>query len=691
MSPNDFCELFSEWQFESISIRDLVDWSLAKGGRRLLMPPIQRSVVWSNEQVINYWDSLLRGYPAGMMLVHRPHKTETQSSKARDAHGTTRDAHASDLLLLDGQQRIASILLGFGEGQMKENRRLWVDLGTISNKSVGLKFQLRISSTGQPFGYRPDAPNQKAELHKRRKRWEEWEEKHPDRRRPQDAFLDAEGSDIIDAKCAVPFAKVCELLRRGHDSAIATLSEYEGSSPTTIHDFITALESALRSKVVLQLVETRIVDNQEDYLRFFERVGQGGTRLSDDELTYSIIKHEYPEIHDRMKEVMKSAGRFAGEVDLVLAALRVAKAVAPWEGAKEGERISRPTPAFVSQLKDRGRVQSKFFEMIPPSGREGQLRAALIQVRKALSYDGDIHPRGLPAMLLGRLPKELVDVLILFVVMRGVESPWTEDARTSLTAFTLHWLLFVNNDSKAASHAFEYALVNGAFTRESIRNLVKQYEDDGIAYFLPRRSVLSDLWNQVEKGTHKLRSWTERFTAADHADEHKPGEALRVLSTSEERVKRALLWLQRDYIAKTFPDYDPTSDRDEDLPIDLDHIVPQELFGFDWRRSNIRLESEAISDNFRYWRSTIGNSLGNRRWLAVSDNRSRGKGPYVPLEKNADLVSKPDDWNRLIPQDKDDHPWSKDDVASFQRLIDLRALELYDKLLTESGIEDILG
>ena len=257
----------------------------------------------------------------------------------------------------------------------------------------------------------------------------------------------------------------------------------------------------------------------------------------------------------------------------------------------------------------------------------------------------------------------------------------------------LHWLLFVGNDGKAALRAFGHAVDKNkswTFTDESTRNLIEEYEKDGVARFIPRQDVLPNLREEVEQGDHGLRPWAERFTAADRDGERKPGEALRLLSTNRELVKRALMWLQRDYIAKEFTNYDPTSDRDEDLPIDLDHIVPNDIFGFDWRSCESRIQTDAITEDFRKQRSIIGNSLGNFRWFDASENRRRGKGAYVPIEDDADLVPNPHDWNKIIPQGPKEQPWSKDDIATFQRLIDLRTLELYEKLLTESGIETIL-
>ena len=423
MGTYNFCELFSSNNMtELLTINCLADWRQAKEGSRLFLPPIQRSVVWSNEQVINYWDSLLRGYSAGMMLVHRVKKGESAASyNGRDADGVTLDANEKDFQLFDGQQRMAAVLLGLDKGQMKGGRKLWVDLGTEPKKTNDLMFQLRMTSTGQPFGYKPDEPNQKIDLGKRQVEWKKWLEKHPGSGTPRRAFTDATGRELIDAKCAIPFASVCNSLRekKDCDAIIAELSKLEGASESLVDKFVRKLEEALESQVILQQVDSKIVADQEEYIRFFTRLGQGGTRLSDDELTYSIIKHQYPRIHDRMKEIMCQGGRLAGEVDLVLAALRVAKTTARWDNAKEWEVVSRPNPAFVFQLKDKGQVLSEFLAMIPQENQPAKLKKALIRVRKALSYDVKKPSKGLPAVLLARLPHELIDVLILFAVKRG--------------------------------------------------------------------------------------------------------------------------------------------------------------------------------------------------------------------------------------------------------------------------------
>jgi hypothetical protein len=551
-----------------------------------------------------------------------------------------------------------------------------------------------MTTTGQPFGYRRDAPNQKIEFQKRQEAWEKWLEKHTETDARQKAFADVTCYDIIDAKCAVPLGLIYSFIKKGKDCdiVIRNLAGLEGASEKIVRDFVIQFDKALKSEVIVQQVSPSVVADQAEYFRFFKRLGQGGTRLSDDELTYSIIKHQYPTIHDRMREIMKDCGRLAGEVNLVLAALRVAKTVAPWTDAKEWEVISRPNPAFVVGMKEKPQALDEFLAMVlQEDARPPKLQSALKNVREALTQG----PRGLPAMLLARLPHELIDVLILFAVKLGVYEHWPENIHQTLCAFVLHWLVFVRDNGAAAWRAFQHAKDREwVFDETSIRKLVDEYETNEVASFIPRRAALCDLRNEVKERDHILPAWSERFIAADRNAEHKPGEALRLLSTNRELCMRALMWLQRTYIGREWPSYDPTSDRDEDLPIDLDHIVPRAVFGFNWLNAGKLVSAKVISDksdNFRWRRSIVGDSLGNFRWLDASDNRRKSDGPYEPLpDTEDDFVSNPEAWNKVISISTNCRGWSEESIKAFQGLIDSRTLDLYEKILVESGIEKIL-
>ena len=138
-------------------VLSLVDWvcasnSILSGGISpegmpvIAMPPVQRSAVWRPKQVVDLWDSLMRGLPIGTFslvsadgprdVVHLP------TDKTRRFTGVGFD-------LLDGQQRVRALLVG-AVGFPEERRCLWVDLGA---EEAIQRPCLRLTSKAQPFGY----------------------------------------------------------------------------------------------------------------------------------------------------------------------------------------------------------------------------------------------------------------------------------------------------------------------------------------------------------------------------------------------------------------------------------------------------------------------------------------------------------------------------------------------------------
>jgi hypothetical protein len=674
---------FKDSNVISISTAEVVAWTQANDASRLFLPPIQRSLVWKNQQIVNYWDSLLRSYPAGLMMVHRPNQ-----NFARTTEGQTREIRPEDFELFDGQQRLTAILLGYQAGQLNNRIKLWVDLKMEPSADSGLLFQLRVSSSGQPFGYQPQWPNEKHALGKRRYKAAEWlQEKNLPRFDSLEAFVAVEGKDLIDADQAGPLQlhEVVSLVKKGKQPAISELTRHWGAAvqPAKIEIFVHALEGALKLPIPFQLIDPKVVKDGQEYVRFFGRLGQGGTALSNDELTYSIIKYQQPHVHDCIKEIMKGpAGRVASEVNLVLAALRVAKVLAPWEGATEWEIIGRPYPGFVSRLKELSRVEAEFQKMILFT-QGGRLKELLESIRQRLEYNETTNPSGLPVILLARLPHQLVDVLLL---MESQCRPEEEEAYF-LPAFVLYWLLFVVDAEKAANIIFSRYYLNGAnWQWGSDNQLIRLFEEQGVSRRLPGFELLGQVRDEIQRGNHLLRGWGDRFTVLDTNKDHQTGDALRVLSTNGELIRRALLWLQREYLAGRFPNYDPTSSRDEDLPIDLDHLIPHSKFGFDWRYRTSSLNFDDPNENFRHLRGTVGNSLGNYRWLDTSDNRSRQADKIGNIEGERDNIEKVPDWNALIER----NPWSEADVAAFQKMIDLRTIALYEHLLTAGGLKDFV-
>ena len=89
--------------------------------RRYFLPAIQRPYVWSSDQVVALFDSLLKGYPISSFMfwaIDEQTKREVRSYRflenyRPDAHNEPVSLEGRDaVLVLDGQQRMTSLLIG---------------------------------------------------------------------------------------------------------------------------------------------------------------------------------------------------------------------------------------------------------------------------------------------------------------------------------------------------------------------------------------------------------------------------------------------------------------------------------------------------------------------------------------------------------------------------------------------------
>ena len=89
-----------------ISIEELIGKVKSK---EITLPEIQRRYVWTSTKVRDLLDSLYRGYPTGTILVWENHGQD-QPSRNLDVDITpSQSAISTNLMLLDGQQRLTSL------------------------------------------------------------------------------------------------------------------------------------------------------------------------------------------------------------------------------------------------------------------------------------------------------------------------------------------------------------------------------------------------------------------------------------------------------------------------------------------------------------------------------------------------------------------------------------------------------
>jgi len=724
-----------------MKLLDLIDWVWQSSGVLnnepgpvgmpiVALPPVQRSAVWRPRQVVNLWDSLMRGLPIGTLyLVEQP---VGPRNVIRLTANETVEFSGAGFDLLDGQQRVRALLIG-AYGFVEEKRCLWVDLG---GEGAEQSSRLHLTSKAQPFGY--DArTGEKLSVDKRRNARREIEPKNCALRcigeageRPAydlDLFegcvalylikdpVVREGTAItqpplpFEAHAGQTF-QLHELLgawrgraQDNEEAGITALRSRTGDLPRsealkTLHE---AFCNVARAEVALLKVNPESFrDRDQDMLTLFERIGAGGTALSGDERLYSIYKYHVPKIRDAVDAIYRRVGRVLPPTKIAATALRVSNA-----------RTNVPqytTPSVVDFAKamaavPRSELRQQLDLLIPMNSNDADggrelLSNSFVAVRTLLSYAEDAGDFWIPDVLLVALPAELWQVLVFWAVSYP-EPADLKLCREEAVRFALFWYLFVWNNERAASWAFQYIKLNKSgrmnFPGAALyRRFIGTIAGDSCAYALvPAQEYQERI---CKKEDPVWRTDAERFFVNGVAN---PFDAKWWWDG-----RKLLPWLQRDYVRRAFPGYAPLTDHEDDVPYDFDHICPYGDLG-DWvsiRRRFLKNKDVELrtQQRMRDGRNAIGNGVGNIRLVEASTNRSdqdadvSKKFNWAPNcqpeldEQDALDFAFPSArehlalWKRVScpnTTNMSDRLWTNDRLAAFQKAVEQRAAWLYSR------------
>ena len=124
-----------------LSLRTIASWRdlpgiLPESDFKASIPALQRGLVWRPRQNELLWDSILRGFPIGALVVS---KWNERLKKAAEKLNETFTHH-----LLDGQQRCYAITLGFTDSfaseQLTDGRQIDSILVEHIKSPVGPEF-----------------------------------------------------------------------------------------------------------------------------------------------------------------------------------------------------------------------------------------------------------------------------------------------------------------------------------------------------------------------------------------------------------------------------------------------------------------------------------------------------------------------------------------------------------------------
>ncbi|MBB5848406.1 DUF262 domain-containing protein [Micrococcus endophyticus] len=274
--------------------------------RRLILPAIQREYVWKPRQVIQLFDSVMRGYPVGSFLSW---KVLPETVSQFKFYGFMKDYSAFDnyhnpeidipsdreiVAILDGQQRLTSLNIGLrgtyayrNHGGWVRNRwayptrRLYLNLaGLASENELGLKYHFQFLTSDDLLATAEDET----------RKW-------------------LPVSDVFEASDAFAMTKILTRLDGNHEEAI---------------DLVSRLWHAVHSTATLHFYQE---DDQdiEKVLDIFVRVNSGGTVLSYSDLLLSIATAQWSgdaraAVHGLVDSLNQTGNGFGFSRDTVLKA-----------------------------------------------------------------------------------------------------------------------------------------------------------------------------------------------------------------------------------------------------------------------------------------------------------------------------------------------------------------------------------
>lgn len=681
--------MFEKSTIAPVSLTNWLDWCAGNSDEQyIVLPLIQRGSVWKPGQIIDLWDSLLRGLPVGSFMTNRidgKSGTLVRLPGQKESRLLDRDAYG----LLDGQQRTLAMLSGWPK-QQGMDRRIWVDFADAPGKEH--LFRLRVTTENHPFGFQRESPSSKLSVDERRRATLVYRKQYS---------LAESSNDFPDFRKARPFHagrslavdlveliawynecrsnrilwvdKVNEALQsvvnyqvqRDAQSNLLEAVEVERKamdelrSSAEVHKRIEAFYEALTRIDQLQVplilidmdkVESTSQEGDEDpaLAILFKRVGSNGTPLSNADYIFSVIKHNCPMTHDLVEKIHSPEDAARREyniaalltpTDIVGTAVRLAAANCLDDQKKplvdsesiDKNQFSRLLRTEVTVGGKKGNfLNDAFMPFI--DGQDPRGLAPLFDGLAArLRYRG-AGDKGLPSHALWLLNRPLIQVLLFWMRQFGTAQDVTNDERLDVIRFVMFWSLCVTDRNKASQLAFSIIRQpDGIPAGTSVFHVIyKQVveKDYALRLLSPQslEAVIPDVIQLKTDDPRPLLGWTRFAVKPDEADKR----------------RRAIALYQKWWSSGSFHHYShplllwlqrdyvaglpgsPVAGREEDTPYDYDHILPKSHWG-DWRGiSGNERLMDFILKSEEQSHYVLGNSIGNVRVWSSADNRSDG-------------------------------------------------------------------
>lgn len=665
--------------YKQFQINEVSNWLTLES--EVQLPSVQRGFVWKVSQIERLWDSIFRGYPIGAMMM----------------------SHEGDkLMLLDGQQRSTSIALGFYNPWEDEKESIgnasnlpvvWIETKS-KEKTDTQEYTFRVVTRSHPWGYQLKENNSILPVFQRSRASDMYTELFQ-----SDVYTKLKPTERLpyDATCPIPLCFLLETVQKEGDakSLIDKCIKYIPQNYRTLgmkknEDYYSLLKSIdfsslfeITREIVLSTEIPAIIipkellidkkDTMSDKSTLFVRINSQGTKIEGEELMYSMFKSVCPQT----KELVECLGMNIippSRIITIISRLVLSEAnyVSGLSLAQFRKHVIED--AFIKKMNE-----------IIGKDDNSPIKQIIDKAIEILKYGG--VPNVVVKKFIRNSPNSFL--LLIHWLYKNKDTIIDDKKRKEISSrlYRNYWFgndieYFIKKNWNLVSQPNFWS--DQYFTNE---DLIRQYpliEPKQLLDFLikridnpienhdisPDKPECEKIWQLWEKSLPRPQNITEEeyHNRIIRAWRH---FLYKLLGS---RDKSLLLLAQRDYINKTFPDFNQLEDlEDTNTPWDWDHIYP---CSWVYNKRN-------IDERTKRWEWRIGNF----RAMSLTDNRSENNN-LSPAERfdtpNANYFIQENDlefWKQLDASHKYIKENDPNCVLIHAKAIITRSVNIYDNFL----------
>jgi hypothetical protein len=608
---------------QSFNIRDIEFWA-RQPNRYISIPALQRGLVWKPRQVELLWDSILRYFPIGSLML---------SENAEDSHVK------SPFYLIDGQQRFNAIALGYNAYESsKMTSIVWFDLNPAPNPNSTRKYWVKLTTKSHPWGYKNDDECSTLTAGKRRDALIRYGMKDLS---TYNSDFDLKQTYPIEAKCPIPlywllkaptmnedvfteyvlnkfeFNKKDKAFKLPFDTLDADIIRQYYNCFHRIKDY-TINTNLLKIETFEDETESQNADIA-DIEVLFNRIGAGGTPISKNELIYSAIKAYWT---DDIKETNDElAALYMPPVTLIMLAFRLSLTT-------PDDKCFKDTPS-IKQVRQIAQERGEQYDTIIHFYRY-EAEGLLSKVNQWLTRDDA------PTVIRTDIAKKCPDIylLLMYIARKDIINNEDDTRFVQALAYYIYWFgkdncsrcvnVLYNEIKDSNTNNFKSKIIESILILIQKQYLSVLYSPE-LFYRVFSEIPMDDPDWLPEKNNNSSKPWWPFWKLICYN-------------------KDLLLYAQRKYLKENFSLYDPAKSEMWDghnRPWDYDHIIPK-----DW----IHKKSTSRKKYTKYCEA----------WLNCNGNLAA-----IPFEKNRGK-SNSAEWDEYIANKKD--LLCDDDIGIFKQL-----------------------